>query len=108
VPDAEILELDAAAPGTELLPRTFRDLHIIDDLALHALHVDKPPVAPEDLQPGGSLAGRLGGQVADAQPSHADVNDLAKIDQLARSQESSKRAFLPAESLVSSLLHRHR
>ena len=95
--DRQVFELYPTAPGADLLPGAFRDFPIIYYSALNLGHVNEKVVAAEYFYFGAPIIILVCRQIPDAQPAHADIQDLPHVDKFIGSYKSGECPFFAFE-----------
>ena len=107
LPYVQFYKLHSAAPGAELVHGHLGNLHIVDDLAFHLVDVNKTSVAPKYFDSRAICVVIAGAKIPDAQSVHADVDDIAEVDEFPWPEECRESPFLSPESFVLSSFFGH-
>jgi len=105
--DRQIFELHSAAPRAHLFAGAFRDFSIIYNSTVNLVQVNETVVAAEYFYSGAPFIILVCRHIPDAQPAHADIKDLPRVDKLLRSYKSSECPFFALEPFVFSSFLKH-
>jgi hypothetical protein len=100
--DRQIFELNSVAS-----PRVFRNFPIMCNSELKLVHVNETAVGGKYFYFGAPFLIPPHRQIPDAQPAHADILDLPRVDKLIGPYKNSECPFFAFEPFVFSFFHKH-
>ena len=105
--DRQVFELRPASPGADLLPGAFGDYSVIYNSAGNLVQVNEKVAAAEYYYFGAPIIILVCRQIPDAQPAHADILDLPRVDELIGFYKSSESALFAPEPFQFSFFLKH-
>ena len=88
--DRQVFELRPASPDADLLPGALGDYSVIYNSAGNLVQVNEKVAAAEYYYFGAPIIILVCRQIPDAQPAHADILDLPRVDELIGFYKSSE------------------